>query len=108
MGGRMTTLKESRKSVETYQADQRLAKGSRRRRSQSEFSVGNRVMRVEDRRLGTIRGVIGGEVYVVRWVDDDTREQVEGSRLVSRFTTQTTGFTPKGAERAEITEETAA
>lgn len=106
----MQTLKESKRSVETYQADQRLAKDSRRvqRRERSEYSVGARVMRLEDRRLGTVRGVIGGETYVVRWVDDDTRDQVEGSRLVSRFTTQTTGFVPKGAERVEINEEKAA
>lgn len=110
MGGRMMTLKESAKSVRTHEQEARAGREGKRgpRRDRSSFRVRDRVMRVEDRRLGTVRGVLGADLYVVRWQDDDTKEQVKGARLTSCFTTQTTGFVPKGAERAEINEETTA
>lgn len=110
MGGRMSTLKESKKSVETYQADQRARRSSKGgpRRKAAGFSVNDRVMDLAEHRPATVRGVLGGDIYVIRYVDDETKAQVAGSRLTSRFTTQTVGFVPKGAERAEITEESAA
>lgn len=108
MGGRMQMSEAVVLVAIAHEQEARARREAKRAPRRAGFQVSNRVMRLEDRRLGTVRGVLGAGIYVVRWLDDDTKEQVEGSRLVSRFTTQTTGFVPKGAERAEINEETAA
>lgn len=105
MGGRMQTLKESRRSVAMHAQDADDARRGRRvqQRERSQFRVNDFVM--VGRRAGQVRGVLGGEIYVVKFTDNEERAQVAGAGMVRRFTSQTVGFVPKGAERAEIIEE---
>lgn len=72
------------------------------KRERSEFRVNDRVM--VGRRPATVRGVLGGEVYVVKFVDDDSRAEVNGAGMTSRFTSQTSGFVPGRTERTDIEE----
>ncbi|MGX9346605.1 hypothetical protein [Microbacterium sp. KNMS] len=72
-----------------------------------EFSVTDRVMSTRrGRRLGTVKGIVrlpdGGVEYVVRWLDDDSKSQVPGERLVRRFTSQSVAFSPKREEREDV------
>lgn len=103
MGGRMTTLAASQASVESHRQDTEDARRSKRVRERQAFRVNDFVM--VGRRAGQVRGLLGGEIYVVKFTDNGERAQVAGAGMVRRFTSQTSGFVPKGAERAEITEE---
>lgn len=100
MGGRMVTLRESRASVEVHRQDADDARRSKRVRERQAFRVNDFVM--VGRRAGQVRGLLGGEIYVVKFTDNEERAQVAGSEMVRRFTTQTVGFVPKGAEREAV------
>ena len=102
MGGRMVTLRESQASVEVHRQDAEDARRSKQVRERQAFRVNDFVM--VGRRAAQVRGVLGGEEYVVRFADDESRVRVSGAEMVRRFTSQTTGFAAKPAERAEITE----
>jgi hypothetical protein len=105
MGGRMTTLKESQKSVAVYQSEQAAKRDAKRQKVMSQFAVADRVMSVDGRRLGTVRGVLGGESYVVRFLDTEKNEQVDGAGLLRRFTAQSTSYAAEKPQREEVSVE---
>lgn len=72
-----------------------------------EFSVTDRVTSTRrGRRMGTVKGIVrlpdGGVEYVVRWLDDESKSQLPGERLVRRFTSQSASFSPKREEREDV------